>query len=156
MSLFRNPIASRSPHPSTGGSDSEKTAVEPPSPKRPICSSCEEKFGPDHAIVPEQPLHGWPELANLMAENPEFVAFPAFRDLNIKSLLYYQCQLTKLRGELHKFEWFDHRNSQIGFSGQLCENVDFLLARKGKEDPKATKQLDKLEEIRTVLKDYST
>jgi hypothetical protein len=34
-------------------------------------------------------VHGWPELARLMAQNTDLQAFLAFTDLNVKSLLYY-------------------------------------------------------------------
>jgi hypothetical protein len=149
--------------PQSPGSDaSEKTAVEPPSPK---CASCHLHEVKSHQSASEkrpnpvkdlkQPLHGWPELAKLMADHPEFVSFPAFRYLNIKSLLYYQCQLSKLQEELHELEWEDHRDGG-GFAGEYCENVDTLLAHKCDKDAQAHEQIDKLEEIRTVLKNYST
>jgi hypothetical protein len=152
------------PSPSSGSS--EKTAFEPPSPKSssPTCDTChlrelespqsvsEERLDP--ATDPKQVLHGWPELANLMADHPEFVSFPAFRKLNIKSLLYYQCQLSKLEEDLHKSEWQDHRGP--GFAREYCENIDTLLLHKDDHDEIAHEQLDKLEEIRTVLVKYST
>ena len=64
----------------------------------------------------EQPLHGWPELAQLMAQNADLQAFPAFTDLNVKILLYYQAELTDLREELHKLEWRDHLDGCFRFS----------------------------------------
>jgi hypothetical protein len=36
--------------------------------------------------------HGWPCLAELMFKHPGFESFQAFRDLRIKSLLYYQAE----------------------------------------------------------------
>ena len=33
----------------------------------------------------EKPCHGWPELTQLITENPSFEAFQSFRDLHIKS-----------------------------------------------------------------------
>lgn len=147
---------------SPGSDTSEKTAVELPSPK---CTSCHLREVKSHKSASEykpnpekdlkQPLHGWPELANLMADHPEFVSFPAFRYLNIKSLLYYQCQLSKLQEELHALEWEDHRDGG-GFAGEYCENVDTLLAHKDDGDAQAHEQIDKIEEVRTVLKNYST
>jgi hypothetical protein len=60
---------------------------------------------PEHVMSLEHPLHGWPELAQLMAQNADL---QAFTDLNVKSLLYYQVELTDLREELRKLEWTDH------------------------------------------------
>ena len=100
----------------------------------------------------KQVLHGWPELVKLMADHPEFVSFPAFRKLNIKSLLNYQSQHTKLEKELHEIEWDDHRSP--GFAEEYCQNIDTLLESKD-EDEVARQQLDKLEEIRGVLIKYS-
>ena len=152
--------------PSPSSALSEKTAVEPLSPKNssPKCDACYQRemeslrsasgAKRDPATDLKQVLHGWPELASLMADHPEFVAFPAFRKLNIKSLLYYQCQLSKMEEDLHMSEWQDHRGP--GFAREYCENIDTLLLHKDDDDEVAHDQLDKLEEIRKVLKKYST
>lgn len=47
---------------------------------------------------------GWPRLAEIMAEVPEFAAFPRYRDLNIKSLLYYKAQLDVLQEKIMEKE----------------------------------------------------
>jgi hypothetical protein len=152
--------------PSPGSDSSEKTAVEPLSPKSsfPKCDACRLREAESHQSASEkrldpakdltQVLHGWPELANLMANHPEFVSFPAFRRLSIKSLLYYQCQISKLEKDLHKLEWQDHRGA--GFASKYCENIDTLLLHKGDDDKAAHQQIDKIEEIRKVLEKYRT
>jgi hypothetical protein len=100
----------------------------------------------------KQPCHGWPELVKVMVDNPGFESFQAFRDLNIKSLLYYQAELVQLRKELHALEWRDHRTG--GESERLCSSVGSLLQTK--ERPvEAQAQLKKIKEIREVLKEYS-
>jgi hypothetical protein len=43
-----------------------------------------------------------------MADNTDLQAFTAFTDLNVKSLLYYQAQLTEIRKRLHMIGWEDH------------------------------------------------
>jgi hypothetical protein len=55
-----------------------------------------------------KPVPGWPSLAKTVADTPGFAAFPSFTDLNVKSLLYYQAQLIRLRKELHKVEFQDY------------------------------------------------
>ncbi|KAF1354387.1 hypothetical protein EJ07DRAFT_158541 [Lizonia empirigonia] len=47
---------------------------------------------------------GWPRLAEIMADVPEFAAFPRYRDLNIKTLLYYKVQLDVLQEKIMKKE----------------------------------------------------
>lgn len=93
---------------------------------------------------PDDPVLGWPLLALLMAKTPNFAAFPRFRDINIKSLLYYQAQLTALRKQLHNQEFIDIR-SEYGYA----EYVDLLVKDKDSE------QFKLITEIRTVLKEYS-
>ncbi len=104
----------------------------------------------------EQPLHGWPEVAKLMAKYPGFEAFPTFKDLQLKSLLYYQAELVALRRKLHELEWEDHRNSDFNGAEVICKRVDKLLICGAREkDPDARKQMELVSKIRTVLKDYS-
>ncbi|KUJ08852.1 uncharacterized protein LY89DRAFT_741686 [Mollisia scopiformis] len=55
-----------------------------------------------------KPVPGWPSLAKTVADTRGFAAFPSFTDLNVKSLLYYQAQLIRLRKELHKTEFEDY------------------------------------------------
>jgi hypothetical protein len=91
-----------------------------------ICTLCIEKDRiwtqlnpdrcfPEHVMSLEHPLHGWLELLQLMAQNADLQAFPAFTDLNVKSLLCYQAELTDLREELHKLECRDHLDGRFRF-----------------------------------------
>jgi hypothetical protein len=70
----------------------------------PACTHYDEDDERDASHDLKQPCHGWPELVKVMVESPGFEAFQAFRDLNIKSLLYYQAELVKLRRQLHALE----------------------------------------------------
>jgi hypothetical protein len=97
----------------------------------------------------EQPCHGWPSLAHAIADNPCFEIFQTFRDLNIKSLLYYQAQLDQLRKELEALEWEDYRKDG-NLWGSCSQNM--LLAE---ADPiQAQLLFNKENQIREVLKDY--
>lgn len=103
-----------------------------------------------------RPLHGWPELAKTIKQYPDFESFPTFRDLNIKSLLYYQCQLSKMRAELHELEWDDHRDSQCSEVRDFNSRADFLITSATyPEEDVAREQIDLIERIRVVLEKYS-
>jgi hypothetical protein len=144
------------------------TAAES-TPSPPECEDCQEIFRTlseeDQLKWPpkkkfEIPCHGWPCLADLMFKHPGFESFQAFRDLRIKSLLYYQAELVKLRQELHVLEWENHSDGGFPCSKQLSERVDLLLKTEtisSPEDPedKGKKQILKIKEIRKVLKEYS-
>jgi hypothetical protein len=109
----------------------------------------------------KRPIAGWPTLAKVVTDNPGLEAFPSFRDLNIKSLLYYQAELDRLRDKLHEQEWKDHRSRQeLGELESLeslnpGERVDHLLELKYEEDEETRAQYDLIIEIRAVLKAYS-
>ena len=47
---------------------------------------------------------GWPLLAQAMADVPALESFSRFRELNIRSLLYYHVQLHHLQDELRTME----------------------------------------------------
>ncbi|KAH6615385.1 heterokaryon incompatibility protein-domain-containing protein [Boeremia exigua] len=47
---------------------------------------------------------GWPRLAEVMSKVPEFAAFPRFRELNMKNLLYYQVELELLHHQIEMQE----------------------------------------------------
>jgi hypothetical protein len=109
------------------------------------------------------PVPGWPLLAKLIAENPNLEAFPTFRDLSIKSLLYYQAELIYLRKELHKAEWQDFRQLEDEDEDEeepsaFAENLWMFISAKeralngGGEMPK---QWAIIERIRTTLDKYS-
>lgn len=114
------------------------------------CETCKAspKDYPENAKTDlQKPCHGWPQLVKAMVNYPCFECFQPFRDLNIKSLLYYQAELVQLREELHALEWEDHRKGED--SSDLCANVKNLRKAEGQE------QLEKVKEIRNVLKDYN-
>ncbi|RDW63414.1 hypothetical protein BP6252_10959 [Coleophoma cylindrospora] len=150
---------------STSGSIS--TAAKVNEPTQINCQSCEYftktewdgKSAPDK--YPGEALHGWPAIARVIANNPGFEAFPAFRELSIKSLLYYQAELNDLRAELHKQEWYDHRNQPFSRSEQCSARVDVVMTVCGKHDDDlkrqkaAQKQRDLMNRIRVSLKEYN-
>lgn len=138
-----------------------QTATAVSSPTRTLCSHC----ATDHELLrrPDvnkdlsRPLHGWPHLAKLISDYPDFEAFPSYRDLNIKSLLYYQAELDQLRAKLHDQEWTDHQSGLFDGHEDLGENFEtLLLSGRMKNNPRAQKQWGLIKEIRLVLKDYST
>lgn len=53
----------------------------------------------DEPFVPRD-RRGWPNLAQIMSEVPEYAAFSRFRELNVKNLLYYQAELDVLQQDL--------------------------------------------------------
>jgi hypothetical protein len=123
----------------------------PASTPRP-CQKCGHIIGPQ-----EEPLPGWPLVTKVIVENPGLEAFPSFRDLNIKSLLYYQGELDQLRTKLQKQEWEDHNNppQSDGDDLNLAARVDHLLICKDLSgDGRA--QIDLIAKIREVLNKYST
>lgn len=99
--------------------------------------------------LPEDPVLGWPRLALLMAKTPDFAAFSRFRELNIKSLLYYQVQLKMLRNDLHKQEYVDNGSRKESGPEKYAERADFLIMDENSEQFKLIKK------IRRVLKEYS-
>lgn len=123
-------------------SDMQSTAYDPKS---------------DPTKYPDKPLPGWPEVAILIADTPDFQAFPSFRDLNIKSLLYYQAELTYLRESLHRAEYDDFRLKDRHLPGadKFEENLDDLIRSQDYEDNCSRKQWDLIVRIRQVLKEYS-
>ena len=94
---------------------------------------------------------GWPQLSVLMAKTPDFAAFPRFRDLNIKSLLYYQVQLEQLRKKLHEQEIKDATSDPDDGPGpELYKEraVDMV-------NDENAEQFKIVEKMREVLKKYS-
>jgi hypothetical protein len=139
--------------------ESDETAVEPngQSSSR-ECSDCLKcKLTIDYTDTnqtPREPCHGWPQLTELMVKNPGFESFQTFRDLNIKSLLYYQAELCSLRKQLHKLEWKDHRTGKLPHAEEFCANIEFLV-QSADDKQKRKKQIDLVKQIRVVLKEYS-
>lgn len=94
---------------------------------------------------------GWPQLAVLMAKTPDFAAFPRFRDLNIKSLLYYQVQLEQLRKKLHEQERKDAASDPEDGPGPelYAERAIDMVSDENSE------QFRIVEKMRKVLNKYS-
>jgi hypothetical protein len=107
------------------------------------------------AKTPEKPCHGWPELTDHIVKNPGFESFQSFRDLNIKSLLYFQAELCSLRRQLHELEWKDHRSGNFSHAEHLCANVEFLVDSEFGQTKRGGKQMRLVKRIRAVLKEYS-
>ncbi|PVH73066.1 hypothetical protein DL98DRAFT_501515 [Cadophora sp. DSE1049] len=109
----------------------------------------------------DKPVPGWPKLARTVADQPAFAAFPSFTDLNVKSLLYYQAQLIRLRKELHKMEFQDYLfgdNSEPkdpGKTGSGQEDVEHAESEQKVPEEKGREQLIILEKIRTILDKYN-
>lgn len=68
------------------------------------------------------PRHGWPRLAEKMAKVPEFAAFPRFKDLNVKSLLFYQVQLKSIRLKILRME--EEEGNNMERYDHLVDDVD--------------------------------
>lgn len=98
----------------------------------------------------DNPVQGWPQVAMLMAKTPDFASFSRFRDLNIKSLLYYQAELTRLRKKLHEEELEDARRGDAEAS-KYARRADMLI---NSEEPNDS-QWELVKQIRVVLKEYS-
>jgi hypothetical protein len=95
---------------------------------------------------------GWPRLAQELAQTPCCEAFPRFRELNVKNLLYYQVEIAKLETELNKIELEDYsqRSAQRDEHAKSAEQMLFPA-----EDLKAKEQRRVVYEIRRLLKEYS-
>jgi len=102
----------------------------------------------------DRPVPGWPKVALMMAKTPDFAAFDRFRDINIKSLLYYQTQLTVLRKKLHKQE---HKDHQLGDEEEqrYAKHAYFMVGSINGEGEEGSRQWKLVLEIRTLLKEYS-
>jgi hypothetical protein len=155
----KNPTASSSGEPSpTRSTSSGVTAVDPVE-QIPANNNNRPTPFDDPSDLEEdlnKPLPGWPELATVIAKNRDFEAFQAFRDLNVKSLLYYQAELVDLRAELHALEWENNRKGQFRNHSKLNSRADLLVLTTLKdEDDPAREQMDLMNKIRGVLKDYS-
>jgi hypothetical protein len=97
------------------------------------------------------PVQGWPSVAALMVRKPHMAAFSRFGDLNVKSLLYYQAQLTRLRKELHDQEKKDRDGAEED-PRLYASRADFLT------DPERSENLEQftiIKSIRKLLKEYS-
>ena len=159
-------LSSASPSPTkTARSDSE-TIVVVPSPTSSTSTPHECNYSHWQKIVkglpeedPEEnteiPLHGWPELAQLITKHSDLEAFQPFRELHIKSLLYYQAELDGLKNKLHYVEWDDHRNGEFKQAGDLGKSVDKLLECEQNKTAEGRLQLELVKKMGQVLKEYS-
>ena len=109
----------------------------------------EELDDPEDAL--SCPLQGYPELAKQIVDYPDFEAFQSFKDLSIKSLLYYQAELDDIRRDLHNSEWKDFRTSE---GREYCVRADHLLQTGDSEDECAKRQFTLITKMRRVMKDY--
>ncbi|RDW57282.1 hypothetical protein BP5796_12732 [Coleophoma crateriformis] len=149
----------------SGSTSTAATVIEPTQIRSRSCerftkTQWDTKSAPDE--YPGVALRGWPKIARLLANNPGFEAFPAFRELSIKSLLYYQAELDELRADLHKQEWYDNRNHPFSRSEECAGRVDVVMTVCGKDDDDdkdqkeaAQIQRDLMKQIRVVLKEYN-
>lgn len=147
MSRSSHEMAERRPSGSPPGYPS------PPS----LCVNCRLPYSSREEDL-DQPLPGWPKLASFVTNHPGLEAFPSFRDLNIKSLLYYQAELQWLRKRLHEREWFDsdhHQEHSPCRYENIPQHVAHLLCCEGKDDPVAGEQFRLIMRIREVLEKYS-
>lgn len=115
---------------------------------------------PDPRDDLEKPVHGWPELAKLISVTPDFEAFPAFTDLNLKSLLYYQAELTILRKKLHEAEYDDYRSLDLEElqPHEYAKRLDKMFLSRNdtfKSNPKWQRQWTLIKQIRELLKEYN-
>lgn len=86
-----------------------------------------------------------------MKDTPEFASFNRFSDLQARSLLYYQAELTLLKQELIEHEWEDYRRGD-GDASKFFTRADYLVESANEEN---NKQWVTMEKIRKVLKSYS-
>jgi len=95
---------------------------------------------------------GWPGLAQEMTKRPQFEAFPRFRELNIKNLLYYQIEITKWQNELKIMEVEDYNGLRPG--RDYATSADKMLFPRDNTRPEP-RQRRVIYEIRRLLKEYS-
>ncbi|KAH8592287.1 hypothetical protein B0O99DRAFT_517767 [Bisporella sp. PMI_857] len=100
------------------------------------------------------PVPGWPRLALLLSQTPDFAAFSRFRDLNIKSLLYYQTELTILKRKLHRAEWKDHWQG-AGHASKYWKYASKLVNSQDQKSDDLKEQWRLVKNIRVVLKEYN-
>jgi hypothetical protein len=111
----------------------------------------------DPPSVPSQPPSGWPQVAQVMALTPGFEAFQAFKDLNLKSLLYYQAELVTLRKDLNTVEWQDLRKEDSDYSNKFAEDLGYLFSARKRKDGGVgvQQQWGLVMRLRETLKEYS-
>jgi hypothetical protein len=154
------PLPAPNPEPQSPTSSSSGTVIGsvPPTPGR-VPGDEYTRTPYDNILDPEEdlncPLQGYPELAKQIADYPDFEAFQSFKDLSIKSLLYYQAELDELRKDLHKLEWRDFRTGQFDDAKEYCVRADYVVQAQNLENgERAKRQYALVTRIREVLKQY--
>lgn len=97
---------------------------------------------------------GWPRLAQELAQNPCCEAFPRFRELNVKNLMYYQVEVAGLESELKKIEWDDYYAEKRP-RNDYSRSAEKMLLGRNNADPRANEQRRIIHEIRRLLKEYN-
>ncbi|KAJ8065318.1 hypothetical protein OCU04_006008 [Sclerotinia nivalis] len=149
------PIEPASP---TATSQSDETVVGSPTSQLQFTSGPWEE-DTDPFKDPEKPLPGWPLVSKLIAKYPDLEAFKAFRDLNVKSLLYYQAELENLRMKLHQAEYNEYRQGEqegITRASMMSKDLNYYLLHARMDDDKCkSKQVKIMKQVRVVLKEYN-
>lgn len=142
----------------TSASQTDETVIGTPTSPLPFTTGPWDEIQ-DPSKDLNNPLPGWPLVSKLIAQYPDLEAFKAFRDLNIKSLLYYQAELENLRKKLHQAEYNEHRQGEqegITKASMMAMNLDYYLIHARMDDSKCkSKQVKIMKQIRVVLKEYS-
>ncbi|KAM7215389.1 putative isoleucyl-tRNA synthetase [Rhypophila decipiens] len=128
----------------------------PPSSASVDVSPTSTAFSIGNRSPPPSRIEGWPLLAELMAQNPAFEGFARFRSLNVKNLLYYQVELTKLEDDLRDREIEDMDPGNDDFQGEqkwseIHENPEIMISNKKLPH----QQWAKVQEIRKLLREYN-
>ncbi|KAF5873537.1 uncharacterized protein Bfra_004999 [Botrytis fragariae] len=142
----------------TSNSQTDETVIGTPTSPPPFTSGPWDEIK-DPSKDLNRPLPGWPLVSKLIAQYPDLEAFKAFRDLNIKSLLYYQAELENLSRKLHQAEYNEHRQGEqegITRASMMAMNLDYYLIHARMDDNKCkSKQVKIMKQIRVVLKEYN-
>jgi hypothetical protein len=86
---------------------------------------------------------------------PEFESFSRFRELNVKTLLYYQVELAYLEGQLKVLEDADSRRRGLPEGDYAKWAVNLIQCQEGPSDLRKNKQWKVVDKIRKILKEYS-
>lgn len=95
----------------------------------PVCASVKNEStqssntSRDEAYSPRE-RHGWPKLAHKMAVNTEFAAFSRFRDLNTRTLLFYQAQINLIRTKILQAEEEEEESVNIVRYSHLVDETE--------------------------------
>ncbi|PQE18164.1 hypothetical protein CJF30_00009314 [Rutstroemia sp. NJR-2017a BBW] len=137
----RSPLTSPQPSPTVCGSDVGDNHAP---------DSHMGNTAPVQIQVPKDPLPGWPMVTKLITDVPDFEAFPSFRALNIKSLLYYQAELDDIQRRLHKLEYEDNiLGERLGLEDarEWGKRADYIMACEY-EDQAHRKQWELIQRMR--------